>query len=406
MILFAGLLFLITACTQNKSPNTLVTDSITQQISSSPIIGTINPWITKTISPSATNSTQSTVEPMITEFATPTSIPFSAFTPIISTQESSPLIAAVLMGEKGNTAIYTINSDGNGLTLVSSEKTGSYALDWSPDGQNLSYLSGNTVNEAKLTIVDYSNGLKRQVNFPGVTTYCWLPDSERIAFTTAPETQGGDYYIYIMKLSDFSLSPLYQMPENKRVIYLNCSPKEEKILAEWQDQKTPVFYLRLFYITGKYITINNQEMSISDESWNPTGEWIAFTGLKTPGWKNELWITSSDNDQAQMILYDQPISDLDWSPEGILLAFSTEYYGYPSTISIFNIDTKEIQEIAEDNPYAYAPRWSPDGKSIGYITATDDVNNNGYSLNIYSLATNTTIQIIKDHVAGGASWRP
>jgi Tol biopolymer transport system component len=391
---------LISSCAPVTTPTVITRDgswpsSVIPTVRSSPVTPAfISPTTTATVSPSVTSS--------------PTSI-FTLTATVTSRPLYPPLIVFTLL-QDGKPVIHTIRPDGTGLAPLMTEEVSSYYQpQLSPDGHRIAFVSGETRETSKLTILDYENGQVQQVDFDGVTVFTWSPDRQRLAFTTEPETQGDDldYYVYLVSLSDLVPVPLYKMPTTKRIVGLDWSPQGDKILAMWHSMSNPWVHLRLFSLSGEYTTIDDKGIWVFDASWDPTGEWIAFAGDKLPEWSYETWVISADGTQGHIIVQDEEVIDLGWSPDGKLMTYANGCCGNPSVISVIDLETNTVQQITPPEISAYLPSWSPDGAYLAFLAATEDIVTKGYSLNVYSFATGTVRQIVKEFVDDSKPvWRP
>ena len=74
---------------------------------------------------------------------------------------------------------------------------------------------------------------------------------------------------------------------------------------------------------------------------------------------------------------------------------------------VYFLDTGTTIEIVPPEDFAYLPSFSPDSAYLVYLTATQDVENTGYALNVYSFATGATTQIVPAYVSvDPPTWRP
>lgn len=161
--------------------------------------------------------------------------------------------------------------------------------------------------------------------------------------------------------------------------------------------------------TGKIIRKLSSQMSNShiDDfnfiesagTWSPDSRKFAFS-IFSKG-KNQLMVIDVNNgntllrtDMGQV----EQFSNLSWSPDGNEIAFSGLVEGQ-SDIYSYNLNTKEVKQITNDEYSDYAPSFSPDGKMIvfssdrasamaGNITAVHALN-----MAVYNTATKTISNI-------------
>ena len=144
---------------------------------------------------------------------------------------------------------------------------------------------------------------------------------------------------------------------------------------------------------------------IFNPAWSPDGNYIAFSALAN-GLSN-LFLYNLKTNKLEKLTNDayaelQPA----WSPDGKSLVFSTDRFTTKLSdlyignyeLALMNVETKNIQKLPTfSNVKNINPQWSPDGRSIFFIS-----NNHGIS-NIYryDLQNKNTRQIT--NLYGGVS---
>jgi hypothetical protein len=108
--------------------------------------------------------------------------------------------------------------------------------------------------------------------------------------------------------------------------------------------------------------------SVPFMSWSPLGDRLAYF-VRTE--KDRTLILQNVLSRrielkVSMNTVDAPESP-DVSPDGRLVAFSAMRNGV-SDIFVVDLDTREIQNLTNDELADYAPTWAPDGKSLVYLT--------------------------------------
>lgn len=106
----------------------------------------------------------------------------------------------------------------------------------------------------------------------------------------------------------------------------------------------------------------------SSGAWSPDNRQFAFS-IFSKG-KNQILIVDIENGntilQAAMGKVEQ-FGNLTWSPNGKDIAFSGMVEGQ-SDIFSYNLDTKKVTQLTNDEYSDYAPNFSPDGLSIAFST--------------------------------------
>jgi Tol biopolymer transport system component len=80
------------------------------------------------------------------------------------------------------------------------------------------------------------------------------------------------------------------------------------------------------------------------------------------GQRSILYTAASDGGDAHA-LTDFGVEDPDWSPDGSMIAFNSEYAGN-SHVFIINADGSELRQVTRGRGFEGHPSWSPDGKDL------------------------------------------
>jgi Tol biopolymer transport system component len=123
---------------------------------------------------------------------------------------------------------------------------------------------------------------------------------------------------------------------------------------------------------------------VTTPAWSPDGEQLVFTGYD--GGLSDLFVVSRDGSKLRRLTQDK-YADLHpvWSPDGRTIAFATDRGGETDftrlaignfRIALYDLDTGSIQLLDQmDWGKNASPQWSPDGRSIAFISDRNGVSN-------------------------------
>ena len=113
-----------------------------------------------------------------------------------------------------------------------------------------------------------------------------------------------------------------------------------------------------------------------DVSWSPDGKHISFTGMhnydqKTDGYKTDIYVIRADGSDQRQITADAT-NEYYTSFGKKLVAFSADVSGNKdSDIHTASPDGSGIRRLTRDAKDNTAPAFSPDGKSIAFMSTRD-----------------------------------
>lgn len=213
--------------------------------------------------------------------------------------------------------IYSVDANGTGQQqIVAQSSTFTYSPAWSPDGDQLAYVSGGV-----LYVVNANGTGKTQVasSSSGIFEPAWSPDGTRIAFAK------------------------YRNGTSRLEIYaVNANG------------------------TGLQRVTNNGANDATDNSpaWSPDGTKIAFSRYPTSvGSTPKIFVVKPDGTGLTQVSSSSGSYDLspDWSPDGTRIVFQRDA-GFAAQIAVMNADGTNVQLLASGE----TPAFSPDGTRIVY----------------------------------------
>lgn len=273
--------------------------------------------------------------------------------------------------------IYLINTDGSGLTRLTSGLTNHTNPVWSPDGKQIAFWRERkkpwrerkepTREDIYMIQVDGKRLTRLTDDDPdgsATSNPSWSPDSKRIIFT------------------------YYKRQNRKREIYsIDTNTKRLKSMTE-----NHVFTKKL----ARY----------NFPSWSPDGKKIAFDALKEKDIYKKIYTMNADGSGH--------IKELEsgylpvWSPDGKRIAFL-----FKNQILSLELDSLELTKLAQiyGSSFVDKPVWSPDGQKLAFVAVTRSLSNFSSSMAIFDgeiYLVNTNNSGGMKHIATGfnPTWSP
>jgi serine/threonine protein kinase len=197
----------------------------------------------------------------------------------------------------------------------------------------------------------------KQVTFVGSASFPAIsPDGQFIAYVTGKE--GVEQKVMVQ---DWAGGQPLEIFRERHCWMLRWSPNSsELLLFVWNSLSNSGTFI-LPRLGGKARRVGEGSMP----SWSPDGSQFASSlqNLK------RIWVTNKSTDDTTSIYLRgsfQFLNDLDWSPVGDFILFSTidqERYA----IWTIRVDGSQEQKVAEDSAMLFSPRWSPKGDAIYYL---------------------------------------
>lgn len=113
---------------------------------------------------------------------------------------------------------------------------------------------------------------------------------------------------------------------------------------------------------------------VSSPTWAPDGIRLAF--VSDYDGDPEIWTITEDGNNIRQITNNEGIDkDPAWSPDGSLIAYASDLES-PGLTKIFSMsaDGENNKRLTTNGGNSFAPRWSPDGRRITFV---NDANGDG-----------------------------
>ncbi|HEY7543755.1 MAG TPA: DPP IV N-terminal domain-containing protein, partial [Blastocatellia bacterium] len=106
---------------------------------------------------------------------------------------------------------------------------------------------------------------------------------------------------------------------------------------------------------------------------SPDGAWVAYTvtetDFKQDAFVTQVWLADVATGKTfQLTRGEKTSSNIDWSPDGRWLSFTSARAGDKNQLFIINPSGGEAQQLTKSETAVGGYEWSPDGKTIAYST--------------------------------------
>jgi Tol biopolymer transport system component/tRNA A-37 threonylcarbamoyl transferase component Bud32 len=236
----------------------------------------------------------------------------------------------------GADGVFVAALDGSGEPVVLSSPPEPHGPAWSPDGSKIALASGNAV-----------------FVFGGA----YFGNAGQSSIWVVP-VEGGDP-IRITEDEHMDLSPVWA-PDGRHLYWVSDRGGSRDIYRIALDAHGAPAGLPLRLTTG--LDVHTIDLS-------PDGRHLGYANLHT---LSNVWSmavpmagTGSIRDAQPVTSGNQTIEDVDVSPDGAWLAFSSDRGGNPDIYRL-RLRSDEPERLTTHPSGDYSPFWSPDGKRIGF----------------------------------------
>jgi dipeptidyl aminopeptidase/acylaminoacyl peptidase len=297
---------------------------------------------------------------------------------------------AQLKEDKNEDRIWMISTAGGDAAPLTTEGVSSSHPRWSPDGKFIAFLSERAESKTQVWLLNRQGGeAQRLTDTPqDVDDFAWSPDGRRL----------------VLVLRDASPEELEAAKEAKLKGHGADGKEKKKTAKPWVIDRLQFkldemgyldrrrTHLYLFDLAAKsMMQITSGDYDDSEPTWSPEGKLLAFTSNRSKpdpdlNYNSDIWVVAADNSDKGAHLTQvttNPGADTTpaWSPDGKWLTYVTQL-----DPKLFDYATKHIAVSPATGGEAHVltlaldrvsitPRFSPDGKSIYFIADDDGTQN-------------------------------
>lgn len=244
--------------------------------------------------------------------------------------------------------IFAIDSDGKNRTNLSRHASNNSKPAWSPDGNQIAFLSDR--GQGGIFIMDADGGNQRLFVNNGGGSPKWSPQGGSVIFTTSGDKMhiGGNIKpTFLAK----GMQPTWSALGQIAFVRYNGSDGQEDIYVMDAHGRDPV-------------RITDTPRDESHPAWSPDGQFIAYTSSIVQDWKSNFDIFAMNADGTNRTNITQHPGDdraPTWSPDGRQIAFMSDRdETFNWEIYVMNADGSNQRNITNDaTRNDMYPNWSP-----------------------------------------------
>ena len=268
---------------------------------------------------------------------------------------------AYVSAKSGNKEIWVMDYDGANQHQITHLKSIALTPRWSPDASRIAFTCyvPNRTGVTSAQICVYSTASSHLISFPRFrgtnSSPAWSPDGQQLAFMSS---QNGDPEIYMINADGSHLHRITDSPG------VNTSPawnpktgKEMVFVSDRGGDGVPVLY-QMNSDGTNVAKINLPDMGyVIDPAWSPNGQLIAFS-WRRPSGNYDIYIMDIVSHQLVELTKDEVRNERpSWAPDGRHLVFESTRTG-----------TRQIWSMLADGSQPHqltfggqneSPNWSP-----------------------------------------------
>lgn len=357
-----------------------------------------------------------TFSPTLTPTAVPSSLTYNPCTASTPADPSSMSIAFAAKWD-GDFEIYTVRGDGSHLTQLTSNSMDDVAPVWSPDGNGLAFIAGQSPSSSSQLYLMDSDGANRTLMTPSLSTsalLAWSPNSQQIAFIGVTE-QAVD--LYVLNIENGSLINLTRGGAYIAMDSLTWSPDGKTIaFAAGLDSTGALRAVLTAKSDGSDLRELVQFTVFTDylPNWHPVEQLILFVAALGPGLSSEqLYLMNPDGSgRRQLTDTETGKSHAIWSPNGQMIAYGAVNYTFDTQgnylvlsrmIYVLSRDGTDQRLVVEGKELQSASfSWAPDNRHLAFISTDNETP----SLYVTDICDGSASLIAANIALDVASWKP
>lgn len=274
---------------------------------------------------------------------------------------------------------------------------------WSPDGTRLAFVSGTSASATRIEVIDGSGARTTFATAPAGARFnspSWSPEGKNIAYVQFASNRSQLFVsgrqvapnndVFPFPARWLSANELLYTADGKVRILELASGSAREVPFEATVTLNRPSYRRKHHDFDSLR--RRQAKGIVGPALSPDGRRVAFQAL------NQIWVADLHSGRSRQMTVDRYYkSDPAWSPDGAMLAYSSDKAGTPD-IYVLNLASRSEERVTSLPGAEVSAAWSPDGRAIAFQDQTG-------ATHVVTLGSGDTRMVIPSLFAPGKpSW--
>ncbi len=298
-----------------------------------------------------------------------------------------------LKEDKSEKRIYMVPAAGGEAIALTAEGVSSESPRWSPDGKFLAFLSERSEGKTQVYLLNRLGGEAQRLTdtIQNVEAFEWSPDSKRLVLVLRdPSPEELEEAASKGKEEGESKAPSSSKKSKAQPPWVIDRLLYKADTVGYLDRRRTHLYV--FDIASKSLSqVSSGDFDDSDPAWSPDGKLLAFSSNRSKPdpditYNRDIWVVAADNNDKgahpfQVTTHSGEKDHPSWSPDGRWITYvtslDTKLFWYATKhVGISPAEGGEAKVLTHSfDRFATLPRFAPDGKSIYFITDDDGTRN-------------------------------
>jgi dipeptidyl aminopeptidase/acylaminoacyl peptidase len=267
-------------------------------------------------------------------------------------------LAVQVSGPPLEYAIATVNPDGSGFELLTTDSEQAFQPAWSPDGGRLAFVVGRPFRDDAIFVMDASGGNRIQLTGGSNSMFesgpRWSPDGAKLSFNYfqifVMDADGGDPTVLPISFGGVLGAPDWS-PDGTRLAF-TAAPFQTICDGDPEDPATECFQgvgppdIYTSGVDGSNLTALTTDTFNFGASWSPDSRKLAFQR------SYQIYVMNSDGTgrtRIGTVSGGGPV----WSPDGTKIAFSNL-----GDIFVMDADGGNVTRVLDGQPSNSSPTYT------------------------------------------------